>query len=91
MFNGVPSRRERRSLAKKLGLVKKKETFRETVERFARAQEMGKMLHLQHLQNIENQKKSDEVRIEEIQASLTPSSWDSEELKKIISEQGNEE
>lgn len=91
MFNNIPSRKERRALAKKLGLVKKKETFKETMERFARSQEMGKMLHLQHLQNIENQRKLEESQKQENPPAQTPTSWDTEELKNLISEQRNEE
>lgn len=86
MFNHIPSRKERKALAKKLGLVKKKETFKERIERIARAQEVGKQLHLLHLQNIENQRKLEEIKKEEKPQSLTPSSWEQQEWKKIISE-----
>jgi hypothetical protein len=54
MFNQIPSRRERRALAKKLGLTGKKESLKQFTERTRRSAEFGKQLHLQHLQNQEN-------------------------------------
>jgi|LakMenE01Jun11ns_1017448.scaffolds.fasta_scaffold8980061_1 hypothetical protein len=85
----LPSRKERKELAKKLGIKKKKETFKEMVERFGRAQEYGKMLHLQHLQNQENSRINLEKKIEEDLEDAQPtennSEWGKDELKKIIS------
>ena len=54
MFNQIPSRKERRALAKKLGLIGKKESLNEYLERSRRAREFGNQIHLQHLQNQEN-------------------------------------
>jgi hypothetical protein len=82
----LPSRRERRALARALGLVKKKETFKETMERFTRSQELGKQIHLQHLQNIENQRKAEEESKQKEETS-----WEQQELKKTISESNTEE
>jgi hypothetical protein len=65
MFNQIPSRRERRSLAKKLGLTGKKESLKQYVERIGRAQEFGKQIHLQHLQNQENLRINSEANLEE--------------------------
>jgi hypothetical protein len=53
-MNNFPSRRERRALARQFGLTKKKESLKEYSERIARAQELGKQIHLYHLQNQEN-------------------------------------
>lgn len=86
----LPSRKERKALAKKLGIKKKKESFKEMVERFGRAQEFGKMIHLQHLQNQENSRINFEEKIESKLEESTSSpeeskDWGKEELKKIIS------
>lgn len=48
------SRRQRRDMAKKMGYLGKNETVAQQRERIRRAQEMGKMLHLHHLQNMKN-------------------------------------
>ncbi len=85
----LPSRKERKALAKKLGLKKKKESFKEMVERFGRSQEYGKMIHLQHLQNQENSRINLEENIE-INLEVNPpiqqtQEWEKDELKKIIS------
>jgi hypothetical protein len=86
----LPSRKERKALAKKLGLKKKKESFKEMVERFGRAQEFGKMIHLQHLQNQENSRINLDEKIEnELEESKQipqeSQEWGKDELKKIIS------
>ena len=65
MFNQIPSRKERRAFAKKLGLTGKKETLIQYRERIGRAQEFGKQLHLQHLQNQENFRINSEAKLEE--------------------------
>lgn len=81
----LPSRKERKALAKKLGLKKKKESFKEMIERFGRAQEYGKMIHLQHLQNIENSRNNFDQNLEKEEQKPTDSSdWNAEEFKKII-------
>lgn len=84
----LPSRKERKALAKKLGLKKKKESFKEMVERFGRAQEYGKMLHLQHLQNQENSRINLDPQTENQLETPPPhenTDWGKDELKKIIS------
>jgi len=48
------SRRQRRNLAKKLGYLGKDETLDQQRERFRRSQEMGKYLHLSHLERLKN-------------------------------------
>jgi hypothetical protein len=48
------SRRQRRQLAKKLGYLGKEETLDQQRERYRRSQEMGKYLHLGHLERIKN-------------------------------------
>ena len=60
----LPSGRERRALAKKLGLKKKKESFKEMMQRFTRSQEMGKMIHEMNLQYMENQRLSNDQKEE---------------------------
>lgn len=84
----LPSRKERKALAKKLGLIKKKESFKEMTARFARAQEFGRMIHMQHLQNIQNELNAkNESSIEPNNESLN----NQQELKKIIGGKSKEE
>ncbi len=74
----TPTRRQRRQLVKQFGLNKEKESFTQWSERIKRSQEFGKMLHLQHLQNIENQNNPDiveEASIEQSTTGLTSNQW----------------
>jgi hypothetical protein len=48
------SRRYRREMAKQFGLLSKKETFDQMIERYKRSAQMGERLHTQHLQDIKN-------------------------------------
>ena len=48
------SRRERRGLAKNLGLLSKKESYPQMMERFRRAKQAGDYLHTHHLQEVKN-------------------------------------
>jgi hypothetical protein len=66
-------------MAKQLGYIGKNETLQEQRERVRRSQEMGKQLHLQHLQRVKNaqlelelrNKKEEEERIlSEMKGSL---------------------
>lgn len=49
------SRRERREYAKRLGILSKKETYEQRMERLGRSRSAGEYLHTQHLQGIKNQ------------------------------------
>jgi len=49
------SRRERREYAKKLGILSKKETYEQMMERFRRSNTAGGYLHTHHLQELKNQ------------------------------------
>lgn len=49
------SRRERREYAKKLGILSKKESYGQMMERFRRSNTAGEYLHTHHLQEIKNQ------------------------------------
>jgi len=49
------SRRERREYAKRLGILSKKETYDQRMERLGRSRSAGEYLHTQHLQGIKNQ------------------------------------
>ena len=49
------SRRERREYAKKLGILAKKESPVQMMERFRRSNVAGEYLHTHHLQEIKNQ------------------------------------
>ena len=49
------SRRQRRKMAKDLGLLGKKETFTQMLERSRRAREYGEMLHRQNLTRLKNE------------------------------------
>lgn len=85
MFNQIPSRRERRALAKKLGLVKKNESLKEYLERSKRSREFGNQIHLQHLQNQENYRINLEANKELEQNPPTDSpNWGLEDFKQQI-------
>jgi|LauGreDrversion4_2_1035121.scaffolds.fasta_scaffold1689938_1 hypothetical protein len=80
-----PSRRERRAMAKAMGLTKKKETLVQMSERFKRSNEFGKMIHLQHLQNLENSRINSEKIEEDAQEAPTNSpDWGLEDFKQQI-------
>jgi hypothetical protein len=49
------SRRYRRAMAKQFGLLSKKETTDQMLERYRRSIQMGERFHTQHLQDIKNQ------------------------------------
>ena len=49
------SRRERREYAKRLGILSKKETYEQMMERFRRSSAAGEYLHTHHLQGVKNQ------------------------------------
>lgn len=70
----LPSRKERKALAKAFGLVKKNESFKERMERITRSQEIGKQIHLQHLQDIENHR----IKEEEVKEN-NQTSWEQQE------------
>ena len=83
-----PSRRERRAMAKAMGLTGKKETLIQMSERFKKSNKFGKMMHLQHLQNLENNRINSE-KIEEIKETpiLAPTdspNWGLEDFKQQI-------
>lgn len=89
MGNQIPSRKERRALAKKLGLIGKKESVSQFVERVGRAREFGKQIHLQHLQNSENARISSELNQEEIPVQIQEQptdlpNWGLEDFKQQI-------
>jgi uncharacterized protein YdiU (UPF0061 family) len=48
------SRRYRRAMAKQFGLLSKKETMDQMLERYRRSIQMGEMFHTQHLQDLKN-------------------------------------
>lgn len=83
-----PSRRERRAMAKAMGLTKKKETLVQMSERFKRSNEFGKMIHMQHLQNMENSRINSEKIEEGVEvAEEAPTSlpdWGLEDFKQQI-------
>jgi hypothetical protein len=90
----LPSRRERRALAKKFGLIKKNETLKERSERTMRSLEMGKMIHLAHLEEIENQRISKENLEKTEETSLVPSNspdWGLADFKQQIISESNTE
>ena len=49
------SRRERREYAKRLGILSKKESYEQMMERFRRSSSAGEYLHTHHLQEVKNQ------------------------------------
>jgi endonuclease IV len=49
------SRRERREYAKRLGILSKKESYEQMMERFRRSSTAGEYLHTHHLQEVKNQ------------------------------------
>jgi len=48
------SRRYRRALAKQFGLLSKKETLDQMLERYRRSAQMGDQFHTKHLQDLKN-------------------------------------
>jgi hypothetical protein len=48
------SRRYRRAMAKQFGLLSKKETLDQMLERYRRSIQMGDQFHTQHLQDLKN-------------------------------------
>lgn len=48
------SRRERRGFAKQLGILSKKESYTDMLQRFSRSNRAGEYLHTHHLQQIKN-------------------------------------
>jgi hypothetical protein len=48
------SRRYRRAMAKQFGLLSKKETLNQMLERYRRSAQMGDQFHTQHLQDLKN-------------------------------------
>jgi hypothetical protein len=48
------SRRYRRAMAKQFGLLSKKETTGQMLERYRRSIQMGEQFHTQHLQDLKN-------------------------------------
>lgn len=73
----IPSRRQRREIAKKFGLTKEKESFAQWTERIKRSREFGKALQLQHLQEIENKNNpiSSQNSIKSGEEGLTIQEW----------------
>ena len=57
------SRRERREYAKRLGMLSKKESYAEMMERFRRSSAAGEYLHTHHLQEVKNQQLEQEQPI----------------------------
>ena len=49
------ARRERREYAKRLGILSKKESYEQMMERFRRSSTAGEYLHTHHLQEVKNQ------------------------------------
>lgn len=74
-MNNFPSRRERKALAKQFGLVKKKESLKEYVERIRRSQELGKQIHLYNLQQQENARLNPNQKEEELFSDLFSQSF----------------
>lgn len=72
------SRRERREAAKQLGILSKKESYQEMLQRFRRANKAGEYLHTHHLQEIKNseiESKSTEEEIKEDEDYINPYSF----------------
>ncbi len=60
-MQGHYNRKERKNLAKQLGLKKKNESFKERQERISRANEAGKQIHQQFLMQTENNIRNQQV------------------------------
>ena len=83
MDDNLPSRSQRRKLAKKLGLIKK-ETFIERSERIQRSLKMGNKIHMKHLENIENKRLNQEESKNTILSEENNISQNRDTLKQII-------
>ena len=67
------SRRERREYAKRLGILAKKETYEQMMERFRRSSTAGEYLHTHHLQEIKNQQlEKEQISIPDITENIIP-------------------
>jgi hypothetical protein len=68
-----------------MGLTKKKETLVQMSERFKRSNEFGKMIHLQHLQNLENSRiNSEKIEEDAQEAPANSPDWGLEDFKQQI-------
>jgi len=66
------SRRERREYAKRLGILAKKETYEQMMERFRRSSTAGEYLHTHHLQEIKNQQlEKEQISIPDTTGDIT--------------------
>jgi hypothetical protein len=71
------ARRERREYAKKLGILSKKETYEQMMERFRRSNAAGEYLHTHHLQELKNQQlEKDQTLISDISGDTNSSEDD---------------
>lgn len=71
----APSRRERRAFAKQLGILSRKESYQEMMERFQRSNEAGQYLHTHYLQEIKNseiERKTEDSQITPEEDSINP-------------------
>ena len=67
------SRRERREYAKRLGILAKKETYEQMMERFRRSSTAGEYLHTHHLQEIKNQQlEKEQISIPDTTENIAP-------------------
>jgi hypothetical protein len=68
------SRRERREYAKRLGILSKKETYDQMMERFRRSTTAGEYLHTHHLQEVKNQQlEKEQISSPDESVSISPS------------------
>lgn len=63
------SRRERRAFAKKLGLLGRKESVNQMMERFNRSKDAGDFIHTKHLQDIKNSQIQSEPELTESESN----------------------
>ena len=69
------SRRERRGVAKQLGILSKKESYQEMLRRFERSNKAGEYLHTHHIQEIKNseiESRPEEVENSKEEDSINP-------------------
>jgi len=84
MEQGHYNRKERKKLAKKLGLVNKNETFQERNDRVFRSIEAGKQLQQQFLMQTENNLRNQEVEREALYLRRLIERVGEEEAEKIM-------
>ena len=80
------SRKERKKIARDLGLIKKDMTFKERMEQGTRANEAGKQVSQRFLEINENSLREQEIQREQKQLADWTATYGEEEARKMIAD-----